>query len=195
MVLLSDLVSCALPVPWCGGCIPDPPEFICPSTGRFPHAKNCTTFYECFDKGNGACECWCRENMIYDRNSSVCIYVRHGTNQSNVNQKCYNQLETPRPRRLPNLTRSDLMKKSEEPDTKNKQGSVCTKRNMVSRDTSKIKWFKTIMSYEFALTGKHVSESENEVVHDKTFIPLWILALLVYLFVIIFVAIALYFYD
>ena len=195
MFSLSELVSCALPVPWCGGCTPDPVEFICPSSGRYPHATNSSTFYECFDKGNRACECWCRESMVYDRNASVCIQVRQGTRRCHIKQECKNLLERPRPWHLPNSTNTDLIKKVEESDTNDKQRSISPKRKVVPRDTSKKKWFKTIISYEFALTGKHVSESELEMVHDKTIVPIWILALLAYLCVIIFGAIALYFYD
>ena len=76
-----------------------------------------------------------------------------------------------------------------------KSNFVPTERNTATRDNAKKRWYKTLISYKYTLRGKDIYFYEDDIIHDKTFVPIWILALLAYICVIILIVIVLYFYE
>ena len=62
------------------------------------------------------------------------------------------------------------------------------------KDITEKKYHKTFVPYEYTRSGKHQNLDQSEIIHDKPSVPIWILAMIAYMCVIIIIVIAMYLY-
>ena len=143
--------------------------------------------------------------MIFDGNSSMCVYEGYRMTKKHINLACFTQLSASEPSQSSLVRTSGFMNKSQlgnmgdaQKDRSHQMDNINfipTQRNTATRDHSKKKWYKTFISYEYALRGQYNYFYQDKTVHDKTFIPIWVLAFMAYLCVIILIVIAMYLYE
>ena len=63
------------------------------------------------------------------------------------------------------------------------------------RTVTEKKYHRTFISYEYTRSGKHPDLNPDEIIHDKPSVPIWILAMMAYMCVIVVIVIAMYLYQ
>ena len=209
--------QCESSASWCGGCVvATEQEFICHFTGRFSDAENCSKFYECRNGNNQALECWCRDSeSIFHPDLHRCIPVNKTFYFKQDNITCRNGLlksQTFRDRdeilpngnswedgtSEPNFNLSQTGSESiSRTSTATSGDNLHLKLNVISafrrtaaKDITEKKWRGAFISYDYAGPGRPKKFSQNKVIHDKPSLPIWILAMMAYLCVIVIVVIA-----
>ena len=68
-------------------------------------------------------------------------------------------------------------------------------RRTAAKEIIEKKWRGAFISYDYTGPGRPKKFSKNKVIHDKPSLPIWILAMMAYLCVIVIVVIAMYLYQ
>ena len=215
----SDFKQCESSSSWCGGCIVATEEqFICHLSGRFSEAENCSKFYECRNGSDQALECWCSDNeSIFHPELQRCIPVNKIIYFTQNNITCRNgplQSQTTRDRDeiQANATSEDNFNFSQifttgsenitrtSPSTSRdnlhlKLNVMSAFRRTTAKDITEKKWRGAFISYDYTGSGRQKKFSSSKVIHDKPSLPIWILAMMAYMCVIVIVVIAMYLYQ
>ena len=68
-------------------------------------------------------------------------------------------------------------------------------RRTTAKDITEKKWRGAFISYDYTGSGRQKKFSSSKVIHDKPSLPIWILAMMAYMCVIVIVVIAMYLYQ
>ena len=214
----SDLKQCESSSSWCGGCVAaTEQQFICHFSGRFSDAENCSKFYECRNGSNQVLECWCRDSQsIFHPELNKCIPVNKSIFFTQNNITCRNDLLEFQTLRdgdqiQPNGTSEDnynipqiftsgsenISRTSTSASRDNlhvKLNAISAFRRTTAKDITEKKWRGAFISYDYTRSRRQKKFSQSKVIHDKPSLPIWILAMIAYMCVIVIVVIAMYLY-
>lgn len=75
-----------------------------------------------------------------------------------------------------------------------KLNAISAFRRTTAKDITEKKWRGAFISYDYTGSGRQKKFSSSKVIHDKPSLPIWILAMMAYMCVIVIVVIAMYLY-
>ena len=75
-----------------------------------------------------------------------------------------------------------------------KLNAISAFRRTSAKDLTEKKWRGAFISYDYTGSGRQKKFSSSKVIHDKPSLPIWILAMIAYMCVIVIVVIAMYLY-
>ena len=162
-------------------------------------------------------ECWCRDSdSIFHPELQRCIQVNKTIYFTQHNITCRNGLlesQTTRDRdeiqqkgtSEDNLnfsqifiTGSENISRTSTPASRDnlhvKLNAISAFRRTTAKDITEKKWRGAFISYDYTGSGRQKKFSSSKVIHDKPSLPIWILAMMAYMCVIVIVVIAMYLY-
>ncbi len=188
-------------------------EYQCISEGIFPNTRNCSTFFYCKHGNIIPCKCWCNQaDMLFHEKSGRCKYVEAGAINHNCslastsdNTKTF--LTMKHKASLAELHHNETSILSQTPRTETEKFKSTPKETQGFSGKSDLTHLKAIQSNSdsikerrhgtFLSKGYRVNTGglDSNVIHDRPTVPMWVLAMLTVICVVICLVIAMHFYD
>ena len=188
-------------------------KYHCISDGIFPDPRNCSTFFYCKHGNLKACKCWCKEvNMLFHEKSGRCKYTEAGAINLNCSLSNTSDNSKTFPTRKHKASLAELQHNESSillhtPRTETERLRSTPREPQGLRGKSDLTHLKAIQSNSDSLKerrhGTFLSKDYrvntgglgSNVIHDKPRVPMWVLAVLTVICVVIILAIAMHFYD